>query len=178
MFYLLPDNRELKLGLRWEITRSKDHFFIFTILSSHGIDIHNIDIDDIDIHCHWHPPNECERCILCHQWNKLIYRNPQLMARNVRNGQILSLTNQQSDACVPTWPDSLIFWPFLPFLPLQHKKKKTLATKSPNTALALILLHYSPRSPILLEHNSSLNTCMKYTWKNISKYYKENLELE
>ena len=135
-FYLLPDNRELKLGQGWEVTRSKDHFLIFTILSSHGIDIHNIDIDDIDIHCHWHPPNECERCILltdrlCHRWNKLIYRNPQLMARNVRNDQILSPTNQQSDACVPTWPDSLIFWPFLPFLPLQDKKKKDLGNKKP-----------------------------------------------
>ena len=53
-FYLLPDNRELKLVPRWEITRSKDHFFTFTILISHGIDI-----DDIDIHCQWHPPNEC-----------------------------------------------------------------------------------------------------------------------
>ena len=53
------------------------------------------------------------------------------MARNVRNDQILALTNQQSDACVPTWPDSLIFWPFPPFLPLQDKKKKDLGNKKP-----------------------------------------------
>ena len=53
------------------------------------------------------------------------------MARNVRNDQILSPTNQQSDACVPTWPDSLMFWPFLPFLPLQDKKKKDLGNKKP-----------------------------------------------
>ena len=53
------------------------------------------------------------------------------MARNVRNDQILSPTNQQSDACVPTWPDSLMFWPFPPFLPLQDKKKKDLGNKKP-----------------------------------------------
>ena len=29
-FYLLPDNRELKLGPRWEVTRSKDHFFLYS----------------------------------------------------------------------------------------------------------------------------------------------------
>ena len=51
-----------------------------------------------------------------------------------------------------------IVWSFDLFRPFFHykiRRRKTLATKSPNTALALILLHYSPRSPILLQHNSS-----------------------
>ena len=140
-FYLLPDNRELKLGQGWEVTRSKDHFLIFTILSSHGIDIHNIQFP-----WYWYLWYRCPlplastKWVLemhtidtppCHWGNKLISRNPQLMARNVRNDQILSLTNQQSDACVPTWPDSLMFWPFPPFLPLQDKKKKDLGNKKP-----------------------------------------------
>ena len=45
-----------------------------------------------------------------------------------------------------------IVWCFDLFRPSFHykiRRWKTLATKSPNTALALILLHYSPISPIL-----------------------------
>ena len=45
-----------------------------------------------------------------------------------------------------------IVWSFDLFRPSFHykiRRRKTLATKSPNTALALILLHNSPRSPIL-----------------------------
>ena len=51
-----------------------------------------------------------------------------------------------------------IVWSFDLFRPSFHykiRRRKTLATKSPNTALALILLHNSPRSPILPHHISS-----------------------
>ena len=56
-----------------------------------------------------------------------------------------------------------IVWCFDLFRPSFHykiRRRKTLATKSPNTALALILLHNSPRSPILPHHiSSSSNIC-------------------